>query len=574
MLKPDRVVTTDVFIIGSEGAGARAAIAAAEKGLAVLVATKGKVTRSGATLCAPGDYSVNSRSACRLGLNGDQRDSSEEHVRDTMAGGKQINDPVLSRIMCEEAFPRLAELNRYGVPWTKLFHYPGHTYPRGAAVGLVGKTGVSMTRALNGQAKKAGATIYSMLMVLSILTESPSGRACAATAIDMQTGESVVVKFKVAILCTGGGGRLYAFTTTPEEATGEGIVLAYQAGAELVDLEFVQFIPYAFVHPPAVKGNNYFAIELVSLLEAPVLNRHGERFMQKVDPVKMEKATRDIFSRACAREILEGRGGKHGGVYVDLTVFPPEKLEGFAEELFPGWKIGAIRLTDFLDVKKEYMEIAPAAHFFMGGVRIDRFCRTTVPGLYAAGEVVGGIHGANRISGNALTETQVFGKIAGDSAAAEARALHSCPDPDPSDINQAFSEAFDLLGKTGDVSIYPMRETLRERCYKYIGPVRSGNSLKRFLDRELLEHDAALAHVGIRSKGRIMNMEWRTAIETKMMLDLARLIGHAALSRNESRGAHFREDAEEMSQDPYNTLIRRDASGKPSIAPCRLGREP
>ncbi len=571
-MKPDRIVTTDVFIIGSEGAGARAAISAAEKGLDVLVATKGKATQSGATLCAPGDYAVNSRSACQLGLNGDQHDSPEEHARDTMAGGKDINDPVLARIMCEEAFPRLADLNRYGVPWTKLFHYPGHAYPRGAAVGLVGKTGVSMTRALNSRAGKSGARIYSMLMVVSLLTEPRSGRACAAAAIDMQTGESVLVKFKVAILCTGGGGRLYTFTTTPEEATGDGIILAYRAGAELVDLEFVQFIPYAFVHPPAVKGNNYFAIELVSLLEAPVLNKHGERFMQNVDPVRMEKATRDIFSRACAREILEGRGGNHGGVYVDLTVFPPEKLEAFAEELFPGWKIGAIRLNDFLDVKKEYMEIAPAAHFFMGGVKIDRHCRTTVPGLYAAGEVVGGIHGANRLSGNALTETQVFGNIAGESAALEAQAFDRCPEPGASEVSHAFSEALNLLGQTGDISIFQMRETLRKHCYTFIGPVRSREALTQFLDQTLPDQRSALIHADIRNKSRIMNLEWRTALEVGMMIQLAHLIGHAALSRDESRGAHYREDTETM-QEPYNSSIRQNASGSPFITRCRLGRE-
>ncbi len=551
-----RVRTTGVLVIGSEGAGARAAIEAAKLGSAVTVLTKGLMGHSGATLCAPGDYAVNSADALRMGLPGDAADSPAEHYRDTMKGGREINDPALAEIMAGDAYRRLKDLADYGVPWTKLYKYGGHRYPRGATVGAVGKTGVTMMRALGREATRLGVRVESNFFVLDLVRESD--RVRGAVGIDLETGEYALYLAGAAILATGGGGRLYDFTTTPEEATGDGFAMAYRAGAEMVDMEFMQFIPYAQVWPPALRGNNYFVIELVSLLDAHLLNANGKRFMPDYDPANAEKSTRDVISRACVTEIKEGRGGPHGGVFVRCSHLPAGQVDALAVEMFPGWKIGAISLSNFgVDPKTQDLEIAPAAHFMMGGVRIDTKCRSSLAGLYAAGEVAGGVHGANRLSGNALTETQVFGAIAGAEAAREAAGLPSIPKPSQRAVCQLLEPAETLLARPGARPVFEARAELRKRSYLEIGAVRSEASLTGFmayLKNLRAEVDQGFGH---RLRSRVLNQEWLRALEVRNMVDFAEMIAATALRRRETRGAHYRQDYPNSDSQPWSHLLRK-----------------
>lgn len=569
------VRSTDVLVIGSEGAGARAAIEAARGGCAVTVLTKGVMGRTGATLCAPGDYAVNSADARRLGLPGDVADSPAEHLRDTMDGGRGINDPGLAAVMCEEAYTRLRDLCQYGVTWSKLLKYGGHRYPRGATVGAVGKTGVTMMRALGREATRLGVRVEQNCFALDLV--SAGDRIAGAVALDLESGEYLLYLAKATILATGGGGRLYDFTTMPEEATGDGYAMAYRAGADMIDMEFMQFIPYAMVWPPALRGNNYFVIELVSLLDTHLLNADGERFMPKYDPLHAEKSTRDVISRACVTEIRAGRASPHGGVFVRSSHLPPAEIDALAEELFPGWKIGAVSLPRFgIDPKREDLEIAPAAHFMMGGVRIDAKCRTSLPGLFAAGEVAGGAHGANRLSGNALTETQVFGAIAGAEAAREAAGLRRQAEPSSEEVAARLLPGEALLtGETVRAArgahsgrgvrrpVFAVRDELRRRAYLDIGAARNATGLTGFegyLTGLRAEVSEGFDH---RRRSRTMNQEWLRALEIRNMVDLATMIAASAIRRQETRGAHSREDFPHPEQRRYSQVLRKAGDGAP-----------
>lgn len=556
MQREIQTIETDILIIGSEGAGARAALAAAEAGHHVTVITKGRVARSGATQCAPGDYSVNSKSARKLGLAGDSRDSWRLHFEDTMEGGKNLNDPELARLLAEGAESGLAYLMELGIPWTWLGRYPGHRFARSAMVGEVGQTGTSLVRGLHrAMSRKKIALLEDTLAVDLLVSE---GEVFGCLALYIPTGEVFAITAKAVILATGGGSRIYWLTSGPEEVTGDGIAMAYRAGAELVDMEFVQFSPYTMIWPPGLRGHMSFVYEYFCVLESWLINCYGDRFMAKWDPARMEKSTRDFLSIGMMSEILAGRGSKHGGVYLSACHLPLNLMDQFEEHYFPGLQVGSFRLTDFgVDPKSVAFEVAPGSHFFMGGVRIDSRCATTLPGLFAAGEVAGGVHGANRLSGNALTETQVFGAIAGQSAANYAAGRsHLKVDLDQASL---VMERVKLLrDQSSGLSAFQLRADLQQMAWHKAGVIRNEEGLQEAVAcLDGWEADA-LPRLRVATPDDAFNIELVKALETENMVLVLKAIAVSALARRSSCGAHYRSDSSDDSTSHARYVLSPD----------------
>ena len=554
------VLGTDVLVIGSEGAGARAALEAAEAGCNVTVITKARLGRSGATQCAPGDFALNSRSARKLGMEGDERDSWERHFEDTLEGGKRLNDVELARIMTQDAEDAMAYLMDLGVPWTRLGKYPGHSYPRGAMVGAVGKTGTSLLQGLHKAVKQKKITVLEDTFAIDLISDD-DGVISGCTALYEPSGEFLAIQAKAVILATGGGSRIYWLTSGPEEVTGDGMAMAYRAGAELIDMEFVQFSPFTMISPEGLRGHQSFVYEYFCVLSSWLMNRNGERFMAKWDPERMEHSTRDTLSIAMMSEVLAGRGSEHGGVYLSATHLPPNLLEQFAEHYFPGLQVGSFNLREFgIDPQHAAFEVAPGAHFFMGGVRVDTDCATTRPGLYACGEVSGGAHGANRLSGNALTETQVFGAIAGRTAAEFALGRTGVK-VDMAQVAPALERIRQLCAKEEGLCPFELREQLQQMAWRQVGVIREQHGLEDALATLENWETEALPRLRVHTGASQFNLELVKALELENMVQVLKATTISALARKETCGAHYRTDSETDTSASVRHVIHRGVKG-------------
>ncbi|MGI6551526.1 MAG: FAD-binding protein [Bacillota bacterium] len=314
----DEILITDILVVGSEGAGARAVLEASRHDLNIIVATKGVIGKSGATLTADADIDVDSRSCIELfGLPGDPNDSPEKFAEDMVKEAEYINNQDLVKIHCEEAPERVRELVDWGARIDKLTHAPGHTYPRGIWI-----PGTEFPRVLVKEIKKRdNIKVIDNFVVTDILLND--GRAAGACGIDINTGKFYVIKSKAVVLCTGGAMRIYPHTTAPEELTGDGLAMAYRAGAELIDMEFPMFLPYTLIKPDSLNGVD-FSYLLSAYLETHALNRLGERYMKDWDPVRMERSTRDVNSIAAMVQVLDGKGSPNNGTYLSLRHLPRE----------------------------------------------------------------------------------------------------------------------------------------------------------------------------------------------------------------------------------------------------------
>lgn len=550
----EQVLKADVLVIGSEGAGGRAALAAAEKGCSTIVITKGRLGKSGATLCAPGDYSINGQAARRLGLEGDENDTWQMHLQDTLESGQRINDLDLATRLTEGAEVGLSYLMRLGVPWTRLGHYPGHKHPRGAMVGQVGKTGIALLNGLHRELRKRDVLVLEETFALDLIV--CDGVVSGCLALHVPSGEHVTLLAKSVVLATGGGSRLYSLTSGPEEATGDGMALALRAGAELIDMEFVQFSPFTMIWPPGLRGHMSFVYEYFCVLESWLMNSHGERFMAKWDPGRMEKSTRDLLSIAMMEEIRAGRGSEHGGVYLSVAHLPQNLLSQFEKQYFPGLTVGSFSLKDFgVDPSLSGFEVAPGAHFFMGGVKIDKDGATTLPGLFAAGEVAGGSHGANRLSGNALAETQVFGAIAGysaaDSALKRAQAIDAANLPDV-----GIAEIARMRDGSKGISPFEFRNELQRLAWDKVGVVRSAKSLGDALATLEEWRLNALPRIRLETQSEIYNIELIKSLEAMNMFSVLQAVALSAMARPESCGAHYRADSANVGGTPVHHIVR------------------
>src|SRR5512139_1629739 len=460
----DEIVDCHVLVIGSGGAGVRAAIEASRYGDTVLI-SKTIVGKGGCTTMAEGGYNAVLR----------EQDSCGIHFEDTLKGGAYLNDPELVHILVKEAPLRMGDLIKWGAVFDftdtdEIAQRPfgGQRFPRTCYAG--DRTGHEMMTTLVERLDSSNVTLLQEFTVIDLLKTGEA--VIGAMALD-EKGNLVLLKADSTVLASGGGTRVYDISTNSSSGTGDGYAIGYRAGAELIDMEMVQFHPTGAVFPYDARGR--LVTEAVRGEGGILVNSAGERFMKRYDPGRMELSTRDIVARAIASEILNGRGTPHGGIYLDVTHLPREQIENRLP----------VMLEQFLkfgvDIRVTPMEVAPTAHHVMGGLRITMECQTSLPGLFACGEVSGGVHGANRLGGNALAETQVFGRRAGEYAGKSGTRVKNV-DRDQINKQQADLEAF-LKGCENPSKI---RTQLRQAMWRGAGIFRNAADLSKTL--ELINH--------------------------------------------------------------------------------------
>lgn len=528
-----KVIKSDVLIIGSGGAGCRAAIEVSKNGLNPLVVSKGLSFRSGCTGMAEGGYNAAFAFV-------DKQDTKDIHLEDTIKGGNFLNDEKLAKILVDEATDRLIDLEGYGALFDRqesgeLNQRPfgGQTFRRTCFQG--DRTGHEMIMALKEEIIKRNIHTIDEVMITSLILNKNKEKVIGAFGLFLNDLKTIFFQSKSVILATGGAGQLYPITSNTFQKNGDGFALAYNAGADLIDMEEIQFHPTGMLYPDSRKG--ILVTEAVRGEGGVLLNENNEKFMGNYDDRK-ELATRDVVSRAIYNEIRSGRGNENGGVYLDVTHLDNEVIEEKLETmLFQFMDIG-------VDIRKEPMEVAPTAHHFMGGVRIDENCSSTVYNLFAAGEVTGGVHGANRLGGNALADTQVFGKRAGLSASLAAKKADF--ETNEQEIEKEENRITDLL-KKGSILPLEIKKELQDLMWSKVAIIRNEKDLDDALF-QLYELKSKLRDMEVEKESHY-NKRLQEALEVINMINISILIVESALIRNESRGAHFREDFPETKEE-------------------------
>ena len=518
----------DVLIIGAGGAGLRAAIEALAQGASVGVVCKSLLGKAH-TVMAEGGIAA-------AMANVDAADNWKTHFRDTMRGGKFLNNWRMAQLHAQESPDRVRELEQWGALFDRTENgdilqraFGGHTFKRLCHVG--DRTGLEMIRTLQDRGVQQGIDVYMECTVTRLLTDN--GRVGGAFAYWRETGRFVVFKAKSIVVATGGIGKAWRITSNSWEYTGDGMALAYEAGAELMDMEFVQFHPTGMVWPPGVQG--ILVTEAVRGEGGILRNKAGERFMEKYDPKRMELSTRDVVSRSIYTEVKEGRGTEHGGAYLDISHKPAEYVKKKLPSMYHQFK----ELAD-VDITKGPMEVGPTCHYMMGGIRVDaETAQSTVPGLFAAGEAAAGLHGSNRLGGNSLSDLLVFGRRAGLAAAEHAKRAPASSFDD-SQIDQAEKELLAPFSNAGSESPYAVHRDLQEVMQNLVGIYRIEEDLKQaVLELDKLKARAAKATV---EGSRLFNPGWHLSYDLKSMLIVSEAVTRSALARSESRGAHSRID--------------------------------
>ena len=529
----------DVLVIGSGGAGCRAAIEARKFNLDVLIVSKGLSFKSGCTTLAEGGYNA------AFGYV-DSEDSVDVHFNDTMKGGAYLNDMGLVRILVDEAQDRLIELESYGAIFDrqdsgKLNQRPfgGQSFRRTCFQG--DRTGHEMMMALKEEVTRQKIHTFDEVMITSLIMDKGNNKVIGACGVSLRNSKFIIFKSKSTVIASGGAGWLYPVTSNAIQKTGDGYGLAYTAGADLIDMEQIQFHPTGMLYPESRRG--VLVTEAVRGEGGKLFNVKMERFMEKYDE-RGELATRDVVARAIYNEIREDRGTHNGGVYLDVTHLPNEVIEEKLETML-------LQFMDVgVDIRNEAMEVAPTAHHFMGGARIKPDCETTVKNLYAAGEVTGGIHGANRLGGNALADTQVFGKRAGQSAAKNA--LNNELEYNEVHVNGEENRIINLF-KTGDIYPHQIKTELMEVMWEKVAIIRNEDGLKSAL-KKIDELKSKSLNMNI-PEGMGFNKNLLDALEIENMLTVASLVTQSALLRRESRGSHYREDYPEKDERWNRSIV-------------------
>jgi len=521
-------------VIGAGGAGMRAAIEAAAAGARVDVVCKSLLGKAH-TVMAEGGVAAAMHNVA-------YQDSWEVHFADTMKGGKLINDWRMAEIHAKESPDRVLELERWGAvfdrTWQGRIHqrpFGAHTYPRLAHVG--DRTGLELIRTLQDRAvHQNGVEVHMEVTVFKLL--KADGRIAGALAYRRADGSLILYRCGALVLASGGTGKMYRVTSNSWESTGDGTALAYDAGAQLRDMEMVQFHPTGMVWPAGVRG--ILVTEGVRGEGGVLRNKDGERFMERYDHERMELSSRDVVARAINSEVLAGRGSPHGGAFLDITHRKPE----FIKSKLPSMYEQFLKLAN-VDITKQPMEVAPTIHYAMGGVRVDAETgASTVPGLYAAGEVASGLHGANRLGGNSLSDLLVFGKRAGEAAAAAATGKKRTAQArlDQEEVDRAIAGLMAPLERHGAESPYKLQAEIQDVMTAQAPIVRDGAGLQVGLEK-ILELEARAAQCGTGGSGTLaFNPGWHTSHDLSSMLVNAEALLRSALERKESRGAHARSD--------------------------------
>jgi len=522
---------TDILILGSGGAGLFAALHArqADPTLDVTVAVKGLIGKSGCTRMVQGGYNV----ALAKG------DSIERHFMDTIAGGKWLPRQDLAWRLVVGAIERVQELeneigcffdrNPDGTLHQKAF--AGQSFDR--TVHKSDLTGIEIINRLMEQVRAAGVHRLEEHRAIELVPARDGSGIAGVLFIDMRSGGYRFVQAKAVLLATGAGPTMYLYHTPSGEKTCDGLAMALRYGLKLRDMEMVQFHPTGLLGGPDTRMTGTVLEEGLRGAGGFLLNGAQERFMSKYD-ARGERATRDIVSRAIYAEMRAGNTSPMGGVYIQMGHLGPEKVA----KSFPGM---VKRCADCgFDLAAGLVEVVPTAHYLMGGVEFNVDCTTASPGLYAAGEDCGGVHGANRLGGNGVANSTVFGGIAGDSMAAAVKAGAPWRDADERVIEQGIARAEYPFSRQQAVSL-PLREELSRTMWDKIGILRTGDSVRAGL-AAVADHRAALRQIGVRDGDRRFNLSWHDWLNLESLLTISEVIGTAALARDDSRGAHFRED--------------------------------
>ncbi len=577
----------DVLVIGAGGAGLRAAIEASAGGVSVGVLSKSLLGKAH-TVMAEGGV------AAAL-ANTDERDNWRVHFSDTMRGGQYVNNWRMAELHAKEAPDRVRELEAWGALFDRTKdgrilqrNFGGHRYPRLAHVG--DRTGLEMIRTLQDHGIHRGINFHMECTILTLLMDS--GRIAGVFAYERERGRFQLFQAKSVVLATGGIGRAYKITSNSWEYTGDGHSLAYHAGAALMDMEFVQFHPTGMVWPLSVQG--ILVTEGVRGEGGVLMNNQGKRFMfddippnyknQTADNEEEgwrytqgdrnarrppELLTRDHVARCIVREIKEGRGSPHGGVYLDIA-WTKKKIQNSAEHIkkkLPSMYHQFKQLAD-IDITVEAMEVGPTTHYMMGGVMVDGDTQmSTVPGLFAAGECAAGLHGANRLGGNSLSDLLVFGQRAGQFAAKFAKE-NGASKVDMAAVDRtakAALEPFDRSASGKAEGPYAIQHELQEMMQREVGIVRRQEEMEQALEG-LAKLKERARHAAVQGN-REYNPGWHTACDLGNLLTVSEAITRAAMERKESRGAHFRDDFPEKSEEAakYNILVQKDADGRMTI---------
>jgi len=577
----------DVVVIGAGGAGLRAAIEASAAGVSVGLVCKSLLGKAH-TVMAEGGI------AAAL-ANVDDRDNWKVHFADTMRGGQYVNNWRMAELHAKEAPERVRELEAWGAVFDRTHdgrilqrNFGGHRYPRLAHVG--DRTGLELIRTLQDRGVHQGMDVHMECTVVGLLKDD--GRVAGVFGFDRERGRFKLLRAGAVVLATGGIGRAYRITSNSWEYTGDGHALAYRAGAELIDMEFVQFHPTGMIWPPSVEG--ILVTEGVRGEGGVLLNNAGRRFMfddipeayksQTADNEEEgwrytqgdksarrppELLTRDHVARCIVRELKEGRGSPHGGVFLDISWIRkrlPDAEEHIKRKL-PSMYHQFKQLAD-IDITQAPMEVGPTTHYVMGGVRVEAETQmSSLAGLFAAGECAAGINGANRLGGNSLSDLLVFGKRAGEFAARFAKE-NRAPAVDPVQIERAASQAlepFDRSGANGE-GPYQVQHDLQRMMQELVGIVRREDEMQRALtELEELDRRARSARI---TGNREYNPGWHTALDLPNLLVVSEAVTRSALIRKESRGAHFREDFPE--KDPawgkQSVVLRQAEEGAMEVA--------
>jgi succinate dehydrogenase / fumarate reductase flavoprotein subunit len=453
-----------------------------------------------------------------------------------MNGGKRLNNWRMAQLHALEAPDRVRELEQWGALFDRTESgdilqraFGGHTFKRLCHVG--DRTGLEMIRTLQDRGVQLGFDVFMECTITKLLKDGD--RIAGAFGYWRESGRFVVFKAKSVVIATGGIGKSWRVTSNSWECTGDGMALAYDAGAELLDMEFVQFHPTGMVWPPGVQG--ILVTEAVRGEGGILRNKNGERFMERYDPKRLELSTRDVVARSIYTEVKQGRGSPHGGAFLDISHKPPEYVKRKLPSMYHQFK----ELAD-VDITKGPMEVGPTCHYVMGGIRVDAETgRASVPGLYAAGEAAGGMHGANRLGGNSLSDLLVFGRRAGLAAAQDAK-KSSAPNFDAAQIAAAEREALAPFEATGQDNPYTIHHELQNVMQNLVGIFRTDADLRQaLLELERLKARAKIMHV---EGSRMFNPGWHLSIDLRCMLTVSEACAQAALARTESRGAHSRLD--------------------------------
>jgi succinate dehydrogenase / fumarate reductase flavoprotein subunit/fumarate reductase flavoprotein subunit len=527
--------------------------------LRIVIASKGLIGKSGCTRLVQGGFNAAL----------DPRDSPDLHFRDTIIGGQFLNDQELAWALVSEAPEIIRRLEtKIGVFFDRRedgrIHqkaFAGQSFDRTVHRGDL--TGIEIVSRLHDQLFARDIRLLDETRAVELLHDRGGGRIAGALLLRQGAGEFVLAQARVVVLATGGGPRMYTFSAPSLEKTGDGYAMAYRAGCDLIDMEMMQFHPTGLL-AGASRLSGMVLEEGLRGAGAYLLNGHGERFMARYDSARMERATRDVVARASYLEIMEGRGTPAGGVLLDASHLGAE----FVLENFPGM---ARRCAEVgYDLARRPVDVIPTAHFHMGGVRIDLSCRAGLPGLLVAGEDAGGVHGANRLGGNGVAESCVFGARAGV-AAVEACAALTEAAPDVAEADEACRGAAAPLGRGGDAAAaFAVRDAVQATMWRYVGLVRDDSGLRRALD-ELGHLEERLGGAGAPA-GRRANLAWQQVLDCRNLLTAARLTAAAALHRRESRGSHARRDFPKRDDTRWLVHIHQAAGREPWTERVRLSR--